>query len=150
MTHAPILAFDIFGTVVDWHGSIQREVAALHPQVDADAFALAWRAGYQPAMQRVRSGELGWTLIDDLHRLILDELLPTFGLNALTEAQKQHLNKVWHRLDPWPDTVAGLTRLKTRQHGQTRGPAVGLRALGRGVSRLQTRPRHLPGCGPRV
>ena len=114
MNHPPILAFDIFGTVVDWHGSIQREVAALHPQVDADAFALAWRAGYQPAMQRVRSGELGWTLIDDLHRLILDELLPTFGLNALTEAQKQHLNKVWHRLDPWPDTVAGLTRLKTR------------------------------------
>jgi 2-haloacid dehalogenase len=114
MTHAPILAFDIFGTVVDWHGSIQREVAALYPQVDADAFALAWRAGYQPAMQRVRSGELGWTLIDDLHRLILDELLPKFGLSALTEAQKQHLNKVWHRLDPWPDTVAGLTRLKTR------------------------------------
>lgn len=114
MTHAPILAFDIFGTVVDWHGSIQREVAALYPQVDADAFALAWRAGYQPAMQRVRSGELGWTLIDDLHRLILDELLPKFGLNALTETQKQHLNKVWHRLDPWPDTVAGLTRLKTR------------------------------------
>lgn len=114
MTHVPILAFDIFGTVVDWHGSITREVAALYPQVDADAFALAWRAGYQPAMQRVRSGELGWTLIDDLHRLILDELLPKFGLNALTEAQKQHLNKVWHRLDPWPDTVAGLTRLKTR------------------------------------
>lgn len=114
MTHAPILAFDIFGTVVDWHGSIQREVAALYPQVDADAFALAWRAGYQPAMQRVRSGELGWTLIDDLHRLILDDLLPQFGLTDLTEAQKQHLNKVWHRLDPWPDTVAGLTRLKTR------------------------------------
>ncbi len=114
MTHAPILAFDIFGTVVDWHGSITREVAALYPQVDADAFALAWRAGYQPAMQRVRSGELGWTLIDDLHRLILDELLSRFGLSALTETQKQHLNKVWHRLDPWPDTVAGLTRLKTR------------------------------------
>ena len=114
MTHAPILAFDIFGTVVDWHGSIQREVVALYPQVDADAFALAWRAGYQPAMERVRSGELGWTLIDDLHRLILDELLPKFGLTGLTEAQKQHLNKVWHRLDPWPDTVAGLTRLKTR------------------------------------
>ncbi len=114
MTHPPILAFDIFGTVVDWHGSITREVASLHPQVDADAFALAWRAGYQPAMQRVRSGELGWTLIDDLHRLILDGLLPKFGLNALTEAQKQHLNKVWHRLDPWPDTVAGLTRLKSR------------------------------------
>ncbi len=114
MTHAPILAFDIFGTVVDWHGSITREVAALYPQVDADAFALAWRSGYQPAMQRVRSGELGWTLIDDLHRLILDDLLPKFGLNALAEAEKQHLNKVWHRLDPWPDTVAGLTRLKAK------------------------------------
>ncbi len=114
MTHPPIHAFDIFGTGVDWHGSIQREVAELYPQVDADAFALAWRSGYQPAMQRVRSGELGWTLIDDLHRLILDGLLPKFGLNALTEAQKQHLNKVWHRLDPWPDTVAGLTRLKSR------------------------------------
>ncbi len=114
MTHPPILAFDIFGTVVDWHGSIQREVAELYPQVDADAFALAWRSGYQPAMQRVRSGELGWTLIDDLHRMILDDLLPKFGLSDLSEAQKQHLNKVWHRLDPWPDTVAGLTRLKTR------------------------------------
>ena len=114
MTHPPILAFDIFGTVVDWHGSITREVAALYPQVDADAFALAWRAGYQPAMQRVRSGELGWTLIDDLHRLILDDLMPQFGLTELTEAQKQHLNKVWHRLDPWPDAVAGLTRLKSR------------------------------------
>ncbi|PZO13833.1 MAG: haloacid dehalogenase type II [Burkholderiales bacterium] len=114
MTHAPILAFDIFGTVVDWHGSIRREVSALYPQVDADAFALAWRAGYQPAMQRVRSGELGWTLIDDLHRLILDDLLPQFGLTELTEVQKQHLNKAWHRLDPWPDTVAGLTRLKAK------------------------------------
>lgn len=114
MNNTPILAFDIFGTVVDWHGSITREVAELYPQVDADAFALAWRAGYQPAMQRVRSGELGWTLIDDLHRLILDDLLPQFGLTELTEVQKQHLNKAWHRLDPWPDTVAGLTRLKAK------------------------------------
>jgi 2-haloacid dehalogenase len=112
--HPTILAFDIFGTVVDWHGSIQRDVAALYPQLDADAFPLAWRAGYQPAMQRVRSGELGWTLIDDLHRLILDELLPRFGLGHLSEAEREHLNRVWHRLDPWPDAVAGLTRLKTR------------------------------------
>lgn len=118
MTHmqaAPgILAFDIFGTVVDWHGSIQREVQALYPSVEADAFALAWRAGYQPAMQRVRSGELGWTLIDDLHRLILDGLLPRFGLAHLNESERQHLNRVWHRLDPWPDAVAGLERLRTR------------------------------------
>ena len=113
-TPTPILVFDIFGTVVDWHGSIKRELQALYPQVDADAFALAWRAGYQPAMQRVRSGERGWTLIDDLHRGILDELLPRFGLAHLSEAERQHLNRVWHRLDPWPDAVAGLARLKTR------------------------------------
>ena len=81
-----VLAFDIFGTVVDWHGSIAREMRRLHPQVDAAAFALAWRAGYQPAMARVRSGELGWTLIDDLHRMILDEILPRFGLESLDEA----------------------------------------------------------------
>ena len=109
-----VLAFDIFGTVVDWHGSIAREVAMLYPEVDAHAFALAWRAGYQPAMQRVRSGELGWTRIDELHRLILDGLLPRFGLNHLGEAERTHLNRAWHRLDPWPDTVAGLTRLKSK------------------------------------
>jgi 2-haloacid dehalogenase len=110
----PVLAFDIFGTVVDWHGSIAREVAELYPAVDANAFALAWRAGYQPAMQRVRSGELGWTRIDELHRLILDEILPRFGLAHLNEEERAHLNRAWHRLDPWPDTVAGLTRLKSR------------------------------------
>ena len=109
-----ILAFDVFGTVVDWHGSIVREMRALAPQVDGDAFALAWRAGYQPAMQRVRSGELGWTRIDDLHRLILEELLPQFGLPFLDESQRQHLNRIWHRLDPWPDGVEGLRRLKKR------------------------------------
>ncbi|PIT74675.1 haloacid dehalogenase, type II [Limnohabitans sp. JirII-29] len=109
-----VLAFDIFGTVVDWHGSIVREVQALYPHVDANAFALAWRAGYQPAMARVRSGELGWTRIDELHRLILDGLLPQFGLTHLSEAERVHLNRVWHRLDAWPDSVAGLTRLKQR------------------------------------
>ncbi len=114
MTQPRILAFDIFGTVVDWHGSIVQEVQALYPQVDANAFALAWRAGYQPAMQRVRSGELGWTRIDELHRLILDELLPRFGLAHLAEADRVHLNRVWHRLNAWPDVVAGLQRLKTR------------------------------------
>jgi 2-haloacid dehalogenase len=109
-----VLAFDIFGTVVDWHGSIVREVSALYPQVDANAFALAWRAGYQPAMTRVRSGELGWTRIDELHRLILDDLLPKFGLQHLTEVERVHLNHVWHRLDAWPDSVQGLTRLKSK------------------------------------
>lgn len=109
-----VLAFDVFGTVVDWHGGIAREVQALRPNTDGDAFALAWRAGYQPAMRRVMSGELGWTLIDDLHRIILDGLVGQFGLADLTEAEKKHLNKAWHRLQPWPDVVAGLTRLKTR------------------------------------
>jgi 2-haloacid dehalogenase len=109
-----ILAFDIFGTVVDWHGSIAREVDAMQLGVDGGEFALAWRAGYRPAMQRVMSGELGWTLIDDLHRMILDGLLRQFRIEGLDEAQKKHLNKVWHRLEPWPDSVEGLGRLKSR------------------------------------
>ena len=109
-----VLAFDIFGTVVDWHGSIVREVRALYPDVDADAFALAWRAGYQPAMARVMRGEQGWTLIDALHRQILDEILPRFGLAHLGEEERAHLNRTWHRLDAWADSVEGLTRLKAR------------------------------------
>ena len=109
-----VLAFDIFGTVVDWHTSIAREVQTLRPGVDGGAFANAWRAGYAPAMQRVMRGELGWTLIDDLHRMILDGILPDFGLQDLDDDERRHLNTAWHRLDPWPDSVAGLTRLKTR------------------------------------
>ncbi len=109
-----ILAFDIFGTVVDWHGSIAREVDAMKLCVGGDEFALAWRAGYQPAMQRVRSGELGWTRIDELHRMILDDLLARFGIQHLDEEGKRHLNRVWHRLDPWPDSVAGVARLKAK------------------------------------
>jgi 2-haloacid dehalogenase len=65
-------------------------------------------------MARVRSGELGWTRIDELHRLILDDLLPRFGLTHLSEAERLHLNRVWHRLDAWPDSVAGLLRLKKK------------------------------------
>ncbi len=114
MKNTQVLAFDIFGTVVDWHSSIAREVHSMCPTIDADAFATAWRAGYVPAMRRVMSGELGWTLIDDLHRLILDDILVTFGMSGLTEPQRQHLNLAWHRLDPWPDVVAGLTRLKSK------------------------------------
>jgi 2-haloacid dehalogenase len=109
-----VLAFDVFGTVVDWHSSIAREVLAIKSDVDADAFALAWRAGYAPAMRRVMSGGLGWTLIDDLHRIILDDILLTFGMTDLSEAQRQQLNLAWHRLDAWPDVVAGLTRLKSK------------------------------------
>ena len=110
-----VLAFDVFGTVVDWHGSVAREVAALLPEVDAAAFARDWRALYVPAMQRVARGELGWTRLDDLHRMNLDALLARHGITRLDEAQRAHLNRAWHRLDPWPDVVAGLTRLKGRR-----------------------------------
>ncbi len=112
------LTFDVFGTVVDWYGSIVAEGAALSratgTAVDWPAFALAWRAGYQPAMQRVRTGEVGWTKLDDLHRQILDGLLVQFGITGLDEATVAHLNRVWHRLLPWPDSIGGLGRLRGR------------------------------------
>jgi 2-haloacid dehalogenase len=112
------LTFDVFGTVVDWRSSIIREGTAFGTthgfKVDWASFADAWRAGYQPAMARVRRGELPWTNIDSLHRLILDELLVKFDMTGLSEDDKDHLNRVWHRLAPWPDSVAGLTRLRTR------------------------------------
>ena len=112
------MTFDVFGTVVDWRSSIIAEGKALgaRKRIDADWAELAdrWRSGYGPAMQRVRSGELGWTKIDDLHRMILDDLVPEFGLSGLNEAELDDLNRVWHRLQPWPDTVAGLTRLRKR------------------------------------
>jgi len=112
------LVFDVFGTVVDWRSAIVRDGRALAAvkalAVDWEAFADAWRAGYQPAMQRVRSGEVGWTTIDRLHREILESLLPRFGLSNLDDRERDALNRVWHRLDPWPDVVAGLSRLKRR------------------------------------
>jgi len=109
-----VLAFDVFGTVVDWHGSLVKEIEHLKLDVDSNKFALAWRAGYVPAMQRVMSSDLGWTLLDDLHRMILDEILLQFDLKNLSEDQKHHLNKAWHRLDAWPDSVEGLQRLKSK------------------------------------
>jgi len=80
--------------------------------VDPHAFATAWRKGYQPAMARVRSGELGWTKIDDLHRLILNDLLQQFDMTSMSESEIRDFNLIWHRLDPWQDSVEGLTRLK--------------------------------------
>ena len=109
------LVFDVFGTVVDWRGSIIREGELLGQRkgIDVDwvAFADAWRAGYQPAMKRVRSGQIPWTNIDGLHRLVLDDLIREFGIRGLTEAEIDHFNRAWHRLWPWPDAVGGLHRL---------------------------------------
>lgn len=112
------LIFDVFGTVVDWRGSVIREGEELGREKNLDidwaAFADEWRGRYAPSMDRVRRGELPWTNLDALHRASLEELLEEFGIEGLTEEEIDHLNKVWHRLDPWPDSVAGLARLKER------------------------------------
>ena len=115
MNKAPkVLAFDVFGTVVDWHGSISAEVSRMGLPVDPDAFATAWRQGYKPAMARVRSGELPWTKIDDLHRMILNDVLRDFKIDSLPEDEIRTLNLVWHRLNPWPEAVEGLQKLKSK------------------------------------
>jgi 2-haloacid dehalogenase len=112
------LVFDVFGTVVDWRGSIAREAEAFARRnglkLDGERFALDWRALYQPAMDKVRKGQLGFVKLDLLHRMNLDELLARHGIAGLPEAEIAHLNEAWHRLDPWPDAVPGLTRLRDR------------------------------------
>ena len=112
------LTFDTFGTVVDYRSTIIREGEALGRAkgltVDWAKFADAWRGGYAPAMERVRKGELPWTKLDALHRMILDKVLADFGVKGLSEAEIDQLNHVWHRLTPWPDAVSGLTRLKKK------------------------------------
>ncbi|HZD26863.1 MAG TPA: haloacid dehalogenase type II, partial [Alphaproteobacteria bacterium] len=104
--------------VVDWRSSIIREGEAFGRErsieIDWNAFAVAWRAKYQPAMQRVRAGEIGFVKLDLLHRQNLDAVLEEFGLGDLDEAARRYLNLIWHRLQPWPDAVEGLTRLKRR------------------------------------
>ena len=119
LDHLPkALAFDVFGTVVDWHGGVAGEAAALAArhgvQGDWSAFANDWRAGYVPAMDKVRTGQLPWMHIDALHRMILEQVVERHGLGVLNEAERDQLNRAWHRLPPWPDTVPGLLRLKRR------------------------------------
>ncbi|MGI9464254.1 MAG: haloacid dehalogenase type II [Aestuariivirgaceae bacterium] len=112
------LFFDVFGTVVDWRTSIIRELAAFGSEkaIDADwtGFADRWRGLYQPAMEEVRAGRRDWTILDELHRESLEKLLAGFGVDGLSEAELDHLNRAWHRLDPWPDCIDGLTRLKRK------------------------------------
>jgi 2-haloacid dehalogenase len=112
------LVFDTFGTVVDWRGSIIEEGTAWGKTkgivVDWGRFADRWRAGYAPAMEKVRTGKMPWTNLDHLHRALLEDLLQEFHIAGLSEEEKDHWNLVWHRLKPWPDSVAGLTRLKKK------------------------------------
>jgi 2-haloacid dehalogenase len=112
------ILFDVFGTVVDWRSSVAREVTAAAARydlsVDAEALADRWRALYQPAMSRVRAGNTPFVVLDVLHRQNLDQVLEEFSLDTFSESEKEALNCAWHRLDPWPDAVAGLERLKQR------------------------------------
>ena len=111
------LTFDVFGTVVDWRSSVIKELNELGEvkgiSADWDSFSDKWRGGYAPSMDKVRKGELPWKNIDELHRMVLDNLLQEFQIN-LTEAETVHLNKAWHRLAPWSDSVEGLTKLKQK------------------------------------
>ena len=115
------LAFDVFGTVVDWRSGIAREAAPVlarqgREDIDPHTFADGWRARYQPAMARVRDGKRGFVILDVLHREMLEDLLRSLGIDpqAIGEQGLADLTYAWHRLDPWPDAVAGLTLLKTR------------------------------------
>jgi 2-haloacid dehalogenase len=115
------LAFDVFGTVVDWRTSIADDVAGAAARSGltlgpgrAESFAEEWRRRYRPSMEKVRSGEIGWTALDDLHRASLDEVLDGFALD-LPPAERERLNLAWHRLRPWADAVEGLRRLRGRR-----------------------------------
>jgi len=112
------LTFDVFGTVVDWRSGISEEGRALGRdkgiEADWEAFADTWRGKYQPSLARVRDGEAPWTNLDSLHRASLDALLEEFGIESLAEPDKDALNRAWHRLPPWPDSVVGLTLLRRK------------------------------------
>ena len=118
MDHVRALFFDVFGTLVDWRGSIAREARAiLSPlgiAIDWEVFADAWRGQYQPAMDEVRSGRLPFSKLDVLHRRNLDVILKELGLDELDESTRANLNLAWHRLDAWPDTRPGLARLRAK------------------------------------
>jgi 2-haloacid dehalogenase len=110
--------FDTFGTVVDWRSSVIAEATrwgrAKGLNIDWTEFTDRWRLGYRPAMDKVRKGEIPWTNLDDLQRMILDELLKEYKIEGLSEAEKTEWAHVWRRLKPWPDSVEGLTRLKNK------------------------------------
>ena len=115
MPDVRVLLFDVFGTLVDWRGSIAREAGDLLSSpglaIDWEGFADAWRDQYQPAMEEVRTGVIPFSKLDLLHRRNLERILPRFKVSGLDEATMRHFNKAWHRLDGWPDSAPGLQRL---------------------------------------
>ena len=111
--------FDVFGTVVDWRTSVSRDLAKFAAEkgiagIDWLEFAVEWRKLYQPSMDEVRSGRRPFTILDVLHRESLDKLIARYGIKGLSAAEVEHMNRTWHRLQPWPDAVEGLTRLKKK------------------------------------
>ncbi len=110
------IMFDVFGTVVNWRSSIANEVRQLPElhQIDGELFADRWRSKYQPSMERIRKGLRPWTKLDILHYENLNEVLDEFDVGTLAERKKKHLNRAWHRLTPWSDSVEGLCRLKSK------------------------------------
>jgi 2-haloacid dehalogenase len=111
--------FDVFGTVVDWRTSVSRDLADFARRreisgIDWLEFAVEWRKLYQPSMEEVRSGRRAWTVLDVLHRESLVRLTGRYAIKGLSEADIDHMSRAWHRLDPWPDVVAGLTRMKKK------------------------------------
>ncbi len=112
------LCFDVFGTVVDWRTSVARDLESFFSDRDIDrdwpAFADQWRARYQPAMEDVRRNRRPWANLDTLHRENLEAVLEQFDLTGLDASDLDHLNRAWHRLDPWPDVIPGFARLKQR------------------------------------
>ena len=111
-----VLAFDVFGTVVDWRGGVAAEMAAVAKErqlsVDAGAFADAWRSKYLPYLLRIRNGEMPWQVLDGVHRASLRELVTEMSLKSLTEADLDRLVHAWHHLPAWPDSVEGMSRLR--------------------------------------
>ena len=157
------LVFDVFGTVVDWRTSLITDFMwwgkGRGISTDWTALVDGWRAVYSASMDDVRKHpERGYVMLDDLHRRSLEKLVEQFAIKGLTEADLDHLTRGWHRLHPWPDSVAGLTRLKTKfvisplsngnvalldQHGEVCRAPVGPHHVGRAVPALQARSRDL-------
>src|SRR3954453_1525105 len=106
--------FDVFGTVVDWRSSVSREVGKMITSLEPTEFAVEWRKLYQPSMEEVRSGRRAFTILDVLHRESLQKLLLEKKITNFSESDVDHLNRAWHRLDPWPDVLEGLARLKKK------------------------------------